>query len=202
MIDLRSTDELQETGRGPLEKRHVDFHHLSLFAEVERTRQMPTIPDVPHGFYMVMADIAASILVRIVQEIATNSGATVFHCAAGKDRTGIVAAVTLGLLGVSDDDIVEDYTETGRHIEDILARLSANATYQARFAELPPSALEANPTMMVGLLQYLQSEYGGILPYMRDAGLVDKTVDQLRSRLLTPPDSEERTDARKSKSQR
>ena len=72
----------------------------------------------------LVADSGASAEQRdAITAIADSPGAVVFHCAAGKDRTGLVSAVVLGALGVSDEDIVADYAMTGRNLVAIDARL-------------------------------------------------------------------------------
>ena len=104
----------------------------------------------------------------------------VFHCAAGKDRTGLLAALLLGSLGVSHDDIVADYTLT---VEG-MARFRVWAArewpeWAERMASMPPAFTAALPEAMRHILDELCAEHGSIRNYVRSIGVSD---DDARTR--------------------
>ena len=74
-----------------------------------------------------------------------------YHCAAGKDRTGVVSAVLLGLLGVPDPVIVADYAATKENLDAIVERLMSTEGYYEMLSALPPDTMHAEPETMVGL---------------------------------------------------
>ena len=90
----------------------------------------------------------------------------------------------LGALEVPDEAIVEDYAETRRSLDRIVARLRQSASYDYVFTELPPETLHAEPTTMAELLTHVRARYGSMRGYLREAGVADATVDRLADRLL------------------
>jgi protein-tyrosine phosphatase len=108
----------------------------------------------------------------------------VFHCAAGKDRTGIVSAVILGALGVPDEIIVADYAATQENLTAIIDRLLATEGYRTVLEALPADTLHAQPVTMRTLLQELRSRHGSLRDYLRGAGLDDEVFGELERSLL------------------
>ena len=78
--------------------------------------------------------------------MAEPGGAVVVHCAAGKDRTGVVVALALSAAGVSREAIVADYVATGDRLEAVLARLLASPTYAADLDGKPSDVHRPRPT--------------------------------------------------------
>jgi protein-tyrosine phosphatase len=109
-----------------------------------------------------------------------------FHCAAGKDRTGVAAALVLSALGVSDEQIVADYALTDRYrtehrIEQIRPIVEEYGIPVDKVAAL----FSAPAAVMVATLDHLHEVHGGALAYLRDeAGVDDATIEQLRESLL------------------
>jgi protein tyrosine/serine phosphatase len=108
----------------------------------------------------------------------------VYHCAAGKDRTGVISAVLLGVLGVRDDVIVADYAATQENLDAIVERLLETEGYQTMLAALPPDTMHAEADTMVAFLEGIRARYGSMRGYARDAGLEDQTVERLVERLV------------------
>ncbi len=107
-----------------------------------------------------------------------------FHCIAGKDRTGILAALTLCLLGFRDEDVVDDY-----HLSE-LAEPQAWGWY-TRTADRTcaestgrTSCRPARP--MAGFLANLRADHGSVEGYARSIGVTDAHVDAMRAHLLEP----------------
>ena len=108
-----------------------------------------------------------------------------YHCAGGKDRTGVISALLLGLADVSPELIAADYAVTARYL--IHSFLLANVVqsdpqeihtwqeYEQRFC--PPEA-------MLITLQHLDEHYGGVEGYVRTIGLSDKQISQLRKQMV------------------
>jgi protein-tyrosine phosphatase len=184
VIDLRSTAEVDTDGPGPLATPPVRRHHLPLFdvdrREVHGTHEVRALDET----YALMLRFAMRPVSRALELIAAGEGATVFHCAAGKDRTGVVAAVLLGALGVPDEHIVADYALTRHALDRITARLRASESYRYIFTELPPETLHAEPHTMERLLASVRAEYGDLGEYARRAGVGDALLARLRERAL------------------
>lgn len=197
VIDLRAQNEIERHGRMEVAGRGISYHHLPMIDEVmgpdRRAVEPPDenvpreVPDDLGNFYAQMLEGATSAVVSALEILATPGALPgVFHCMAGKDRTGILAAVILSLVDVADEDIVEDYalTEQRRaHRDAFLAR--TDPEYLAYLDSLPPFARETRPGSMRAFLGHVEDRYGSIGSYFGAAGLEPAVVEQLRDALLT-----------------
>ncbi|MBC9942930.1 tyrosine-protein phosphatase [Leucobacter sp. cx-328] len=194
VIDLRSHAEAEMTGRGPLAARPVSYHHLPLMADIGSSIQRDT-PLTHHAMgemYIGMYESAAAQLVTALNIIAYTQGTAAFHCTAGRDRTGVLAASLLMSLGANDADIVTDYAKTGENMPAIMARTAGVMAplmkrlgfdhSQMRAGSLIEGGMEVS---MERLLSYLRSTYGDPLAPLRSAGLSDTTILRLQERAAT-----------------
>jgi protein-tyrosine phosphatase len=184
VVDLRSSAELRSEGRGMLAAEPLVFHHVPLFdGEVREQRAQAgelTLADR----YVLMAEFAAPRIGDVITRLAAASGPAVFHCAAGKDRTGVISAILLGLLDVPDEVIVADYAATQENLDAIVDRLMALDGYRQMLASLPPDTMHAKPETMTTLLDRLTERFGSVAGYARHAGVSDASLAQLRAALV------------------
>ncbi|WP_369371268.1 tyrosine-protein phosphatase [Promicromonospora sp. Populi] len=195
VIDLRSADEVGMTGRGPLGAQvAVSYHHVPLIVGIGPSDEGDPLDQTSYApMYVRMYEGSAPQIVTALAIIAYAPGAVAFHCAAGQDRTGVLAAALLLALGADVDDIVSDYTRTGESSAAIMARISPMmAPLMARFGldleEAARAALgrEFSPAPMRDLLGTLTERYVDPLTPLRAAGLSDDLVARLRERAMTP----------------
>ena len=189
VIDLRSAPELDERGRFPVDVHPVVFHHLPIvdatWADVERPKYERD-EDFLIWAYQEMLTIGAPRFAKAFEALAEPDALpAVFHCAAGKDRTGLLAALLLGSLGVAHDDIVADYALT---VEG-MARFRVWAArewpeWSARMASMPPAFTAALPEAMRHIIDELCAEHGTVRNYVRSIGVSDATLVTLESVLL------------------
>ncbi len=134
--------------------------------------------------YRGSVDRNASAIVEAITAIAeAPPGAVLVHCVAGKDRTGIVIALVLRLLGVPEGVVVDDYARS---------EAGLTATFAAELEAIPDEAERARwqsrqhsrPDTMRDLLRHLDDRHGGVAAYLEAAGLEQRTLDQLSGRLL------------------
>lgn len=186
IIDLRSEQEVRADGPGPVADPPVAYHHVPLIV-----RAGPLSP--PDGgepfaldrFYLGLLHHGGECVRAVVELLATARTPTVFHCAAGKDRTGILAALLLSALGVPDDVIVADYALSERSIEAASAWARANDPDWARWlSTAPPWLLTCPQPAMQAFLDQLRAKHGSIETYLAQAGVDEQAVDALRGRLL------------------
>lgn len=114
----------------------------------------------------------------------------IFHCTAGKDRTGILAALLLKLAGADDQTIAEDYalTRVGREParEKIMARLQEEPLFASN-NEAVLNMFSCRPDTMLAFLSMLEEKYGSVERYLRDVvQLTDEDISIVRSNILTP----------------
>ena len=126
-------------------------------------------------------------IVAALEAIAEPSACpAVFHCAAGKDRTGMLAAVILGVLGVSDEDIARDYAETARHMPLLVDRwweLDRELTIKIS-QSMTLSSYDARPETMEAVLAKLRHDYGSMRGYVLAQGAGDALLKRLEDTLL------------------
>jgi protein-tyrosine phosphatase len=109
----------------------------------------------------------------------------VFHCAAGKDRTGVVAAVLLGVLGVGDDDIADDYSLSRLGMTRFKEWIVDNFPEAADAMSKQPDAFLAAPVEAMHLfLDRVRDTFGSFDAYVAGLGVDDQTVDAVRRNLL------------------
>lgn len=188
VVDLRSSAEVRTDGCGRLAAEAVRFHHLPLFDGDTSAREEDPAAYTLADRYFLLAEFAKEAIARVVTTLAETSGPAVYHCAAGKDRTGVVSAVLLSILGVRDEIIVADYAATQQNLDAIIERLMASEGYQIMLNALPPDTLHAQPETMITLLERVRSRYGSMRDYARAAGISESSIRALETRLLTNPD--------------
>ncbi|HXK23886.1 MAG TPA: tyrosine-protein phosphatase [Myxococcota bacterium] len=185
IVDLRSTKELDSEGRGPLEQLPIRFHHLPLFDGFDAKaaaamREQMGLADR----YFRLAEYARGPIASVVETLAESDAPAVYHCAAGKDRTGILSAVLLGILGVPDEVIVADYALTAEAIDAIHSRLLRSEGYQNMLSALPPDTMHAEAKTMISFLAQMRSRYGSLRDFAEDAGVSSRAIANLEERLL------------------
>ena len=124
VLDFRTRQEVAEQGKGPLFTRGVRHLHLPLLQVRTIQDRVKAVVNVPPGPDMTIEDTYCAMLKEGGAQltIALNALAdpgmypAVVHCAAGKDRTGVVAAVILSIVGVEDQDIALDYALSNQYL--------------------------------------------------------------------------------------
>ncbi|MDP9866502.1 MULTISPECIES: tyrosine-protein phosphatase [Streptosporangium] len=203
VIDLRSGAEVSLEGPGPLTAvPEVSIHHHTLFAEggrhtdveadtIDADRVLPWQERVEEdlaelrvtGFYYAYLRDRPDSVLAALRAMAGGDGAAVVHCAAGKDRTGVVCALALEVAGATREAIVADYTATGERLESILARLRSSATYRDDLDSRPADDHRPRPEYIEQFLQVIDDRFGGPLPWLASHGWTEADSQALRSRL-------------------
>jgi protein-tyrosine phosphatase len=187
-IDFRANDELDRIGIGPLGELDVRHVHLATVDRAMHGRQMPDISQTRTAaeIYFTMLETGAPSYAEALRELAEPGALpAVFFCMAGKDRTGVFAALLLGLLGVADADIVADYALTSEVLEEIHARHRREVpAIDEQWANLPPDIAGAFPRTMEGLLAEVRDRYGSWDGYATEIGVTLSTLTTLTTSLL------------------
>ena len=136
------------------------------------------------ALYLEMLDARPELFAAALIAIAeAPPGAVVVHCAAGKDRTGLVVALALTVAGADPAVVADDYALTserlGPYIDVELAKIE-DPEQRAFWRKHQSTPAE----FMTGVLDHLQQEYGGVQAYLRAGGMTDEQLTALRDRLL------------------
>ena len=190
VVDLRAGHEVETYGHGPLGSAGVVVHHMPIADETrpDRVERPPDAPDPASltldAIYLIMLDRYADRFVGVLRMLADETKhPIVFHCAAGKDRTGLVAALLLSLLRVDDETIAADYALTSEHIEELLERHRARAEAGSP-VEVRDAFFAAEVAVMRSLLVEMRNRYGSAEAYLESHGLEPEAVSALRASLL------------------
>lgn len=199
VVDLRTPDEVAAEGPGPLVAAAVAHtNHSLLLASAgrgnavspeqraeRRQRINDRYPgDYMTGSYLCYLDDRPDSVVAALRAIARSQGAAIVHCAAGKDRTGVISALALQVAGVDADSIVADYTATAERIGRVLTRLRSTPTYASDVDRVPEDAHTPRAETMAAFLSQVDSEFGGAAGYLSSHGFSDDELRLLRSRLV------------------
>ena len=212
VIDLRTSAEILLEGRGPLRDvdvvthRHFGLipergHHTDVFAveEDDPLGELPsdwmesilprqaaehdkTEPPAVRSYLGYLTDRADNV-VGALRAIAAADGASVVHCAAGKDRTGVVVALALAVAGVPNEEIVADYAMTAEVIDALVAKLIASPTYAEDMEQRDIASHTPRAETMDRVLRLLDERFGGPVGWLTAHGFGADEQTALRARL-------------------
>jgi protein-tyrosine phosphatase len=191
IIDLRTDRELEHTGRGPLADRPIGFHHSSVIGEGGGevvAAPAPAGEDLSERYLWYLEGGRQALVGALVVLADPAHLPAVFHCAAGKDRTGVLAALVLDMLGVDPAVIVADYLITRDRMPLILDRYRTDPAFAERMAAVPASRFGVEASTMEGFLHGLRSRYGGARAWAADAGVPSEALEAMTGHLLEPLD--------------
>jgi protein tyrosine/serine phosphatase len=110
-------------------------------------------------------------------------GGVLIHCAAGKDRTGLVTALALSVAGVDRETVVADYALTQAAMAPMLEEQLAAEPDRSRWDRMRV-AYRCRPELLTAVLAELDSRHGGVAGYLDRAGVDDAKLDRIRTRLV------------------
>ena len=184
VIDLRSKAELKNYGNPFKDDPDVDFHNIPLFVGDPDRGNDPTMVFLrthPLGdFYCVMADTLGSEIAEVMRVLLNSEGVAMYHCAHGKDRTGVISALLYMLAGGDYEDIVLNYKVSYDYARSFLDPLIANKE------EIMRHTLRSDENNMRILLDHFKKNYGGdVAFYLTKNGMSEDEVNRLRDKCLS-----------------
>jgi protein tyrosine/serine phosphatase len=205
VVDLRTDVEVDRDGPGALHAQpDVVIHHLSLYPDTTDRAELPPGPRGPaveapaplpwqrerfateHGpvvaAYLRYLEQRPDSIVAALRAIAEPVGATLVHCAAGKDRTGMVVALALTVAGVDREVIAADYAQTQSQIAAIVGHLARSDLYGFEVGQ-PDKIPPASAPVMVAVLDAIDTDLGGVLAWLARHGWTEDDTLRLRSKL-------------------
>ena len=184
VIDLRSDHEVGQN-RFDTTAHPVAFFHIPFIDELPNADEWDRKPGLLGSQYKAMLDDATDqIAAALAALVATDATPAVFHCTAGKDRTGLLAALVLSLVGVPEETVVADYALSGAAMERLRAKLILKYPDGRDVIADLDEVFSADPSNMVALLAHLRDRYGSITDYAAKIGVADDVIDRLRTLLL------------------
>ncbi|QLY30202.1 tyrosine-protein phosphatase [Nocardia huaxiensis] len=190
VIDLRLPDEVEREGYGLL-TTETDVHIANLPIRKSPQSSLAARDLVPDKTRVDLTELYGQLIAGSVEHIVEavrliidpHRQSVLFHCAAGKDRTGVLAAVLLDAVGVPAEHIADDYALTNLRMQRVRDRLNALPSYEG----LPPAntgVLAITGEVMLGFLRNLHADHGGATEYLLAAGLSEAELARLRETLV------------------
>ena len=179
VLDLRSSAELVKDPSPLAAAKDIRYLHRELIDD----SNMNNIGDSKDMFerYVFIIDNRPDAFRDVFTAIGEADGGVVFHCFAGKDRTGLVAAMLLSLAGVAPADVAADYEETDQQLAE---------QYEVWVSEAPPEKrdlfrdeLRCPPERILRVLDHFERRWGGVAAYLEGAGMAPSSIDRVASRL-------------------
>ncbi len=188
-IDLRTHDELEAMHIGPVYESDTRHHHLPFFPRFGNDRAhvqaaVHAVGQVAGDSYLQLMEQSRPCFEGVFNLLADPQHyPSAFYCAAGKDRTGMVSALLLRVLGVSDEQIIEDYALTAAPP---LERLQYRFQMMGRdLRDLPdPVTLMAHPETMEHFLAGFDRLHGSVEEFLLACNLSESTLERVRQNLL------------------
>lgn len=214
VADLRTDVEVSGEGPGPLTREpSVTVQHFSLFPEAGTATDAAALDDADEPVLLpwqirdaeeadsesVRRHGAAATYLRYLAErpdsvigalrlVAHTDGATLVHCAVGKDRTGTVVALALAEVGVPAEEIAVDYARSAERLPAVMERLVVRPTYTDDVKpRMQPDQIDRHmprAETIAHALEVLDTEYGGAPKWLRANGWTDDDAAALRRHLL------------------
>jgi protein-tyrosine phosphatase len=180
VIDLRTVAEV-ERFPGPWEDLGVDVVRAALPLDPAFVANAATEMT---GLYLTFAAPPASALATAVEALLdVDRHPVLVHCAAGKDRTGVLVALALELLGVEREVIGLDYSLTRERMPQVIARLEVEAD-RKRSSTLPEVMYGADPVTIEDFLAAVDERFGSARGWAAEVGIDAAAIERFRAAML------------------
>lgn len=181
VIDLRSSGEAKAHPNIFQNMPGITLHHTPLGVEDmgDVTKMVAENPEqFMKDFYRDIITKTGASIGEILSTMANApDGCILFHCAAGKDRTGVLAMLLLALAGVSRGDIIANYQITFTFIQQdpVLSKM---------LSKYPSVLMESRPEFLEAAIDCIGDTYGGIDSYLRSIGVTAEAQRRLLNRIV------------------
>lgn len=181
-IDLRRAEECARSPSLLCGAPGVAAHQLPLVHTLSDGAFEGDVPGSMSGMYIDLLDNRRTQVAQVMEALAEARGTALFHCAVGKDRTGVVAMLLLKLAGVANMDVVADYAVTDIYMREIFdAQVMAFQNF-----DIPDYILRSIPASMERVLAHLEENYGNTGDYLRGCGIPAARLERLREKFIQP----------------
>ncbi len=187
VIDLRGEEEAvkypYEMGGGVVDVSCVTYRNMPLEHYYTHVGEMIKAAETRGEVYRIVLDHYQDLVAEVIRAIGNaEPGAVVIHCHAGKDRTGTISMLLLGLAGVSRELIAADYAMSQERLWPLYEKIVEEAGGEENVGFwLKPTVTEA---MMLGVLDHLEEKYGGVVGYLKEAGMDEDEIDMVKRRMV------------------
>ncbi len=171
IIDLRSKDEYEINPSIFENDNFFKVYHI----EIDVGRNIPVNQKIVSRTYIEILRLFGKM--KEIFEILNKSDGIIFFCNAGKDRTGVISAIILKLLGVEENEIIDDYILTDKYMHKKLEEY-ANGSIEIL------NIITPKKEYMKEMVNWINEEYGSIENYMKNIGITEETINNIRNKYL------------------
>jgi protein-tyrosine phosphatase len=184
VVDLRSDAEIAAApGSLTICARRV---HVPIFASLTPIAEMfsgDASLDLGARYIHALETAPAAFACAMTALAQAEGGPVAFHCTAGKDRTGLIAALLLDLAGASPAAIADDYARTTHFAAALLEKLRSKALARGTDDSVVARVLSANAPAMLRVMTHVSDRYNGSHAYLRAAGVEEDDLEKLANLL-------------------
>ena len=177
IIDLRTPWEVNKEPYPLSKSPEINYLNLPLLLEKDFPKLRAKKTLLEHNCFML--EERSLPIKQILETIANNQTAVIIHCAGGKDRTGIIIALLLGIANVPVANIAGDYALSEKYTKPLYAKIRQQAIEEG-FANL----LLSPPQIMLDTFDYLDKNYGSINGYLKAIDIDKVTIERLQTILI------------------
>jgi protein-tyrosine phosphatase len=184
VIDMRYAHEVAQRPNRFAGYPDVDFHHIPLYVETTYLGMIRQFRDLG-GWYCTILDQGGTPIRNILGVLSRAEGVCLLQCYLGKDRTGILSALLLNVVGVSEADIIADYLQSQENLRVIHEEIQSVRPF---FVTKPQfeNIISAKREYITALLAHLSQKYSDAEGYMRAIGVLEEDIAILRQKLIVP----------------
>ena len=171
IIDMRGQKDVDRRPSGFAGRNDFAYYNFQIS---EGSGVPESVDAVPKSYICIAKAQAMPDVFRCIAKAKTG---VMFNCTAGKDRTGVVAAILLLHVGVSDKDIIDNYVLTREYEKERLELVHKN------FPEIDMNIVTPCRMFMEQFLTLFREEYGDTDTYFRSLGLNEEEIQAIRDKL-------------------
>lgn len=179
VVDLRREDEIVSEPSGFKGREGISYYSVP----ISDGANIPKSVSEVSGSYMRIADSSRSMR-KVFALLAQADGGVLFNCHAGKDRTGVVAAILLLLAGVKKDDIIQNYTESKFYLKGMFR------SFKLRHPDVDMRIVTPSEAYMSDFLTMFEKKYITAEKYLRRMGVTGENIRKLRNKLSDSSETE------------
>lgn len=195
VIDLRTEQEMTKDGVAAFHEAGIRHVHAPVFISLDQNEETRRVRltamregryDWVASYRQMIADGGAAFRQSFALLADAAALPLAFHCTAGRDRTGVTAALLLSMLGVEREQIAHDYALTGTYLRPHVARfLRPDARDQISEGQMLRILATSTEAMAV-FLDWLDAEHGSAEGYLLGIGVTPTQIAAVRAALLEP----------------
>lgn len=181
VIDLRSS---KETKMNPdhIDKREMEYLNVPLLDQIQSTLLKGKMPDDMSEMYIGLVENSKDGLKEVFTRMVNERGVILYHCTAGKDRTGIITMLLLKLAGVADDTVLADYAVSETYMKETFER--QRKMVEAAGIKAPDYVFRSKPEYMQKLMEHIAGKYGTAKGYLESLGLSEEEIGTLEGKIV------------------